>query len=651
MDGNTPTLGAGMFSPAKWSVSNRSSTYTLDPGHSVSQSKRDLAASPNLVINMDESPQNKLPPQARPKPRGMHKALTLLLEKRVPSEDHKDLSTRRRGKLSARRTACYLNVAKSRKLSKLGVNRQEMLCVQLTELGFGVEKLEAIVCVGQAQTLEDAMDLFCRSGTGRWNHRFVLREPCTEELCMACREAAKNRVAHRHHVLSISERELIRETPPVVPISETVANGVVHMNAKCVERFGSGVSPTMVGKMADDSATLPSDISGKPCFICGDTIESHSVDYNLELTTARSMAPSTVPPTRNTKLTCESSLLPAESTRLTCVPGKNECVICLEAGTAPNSLAPLLCGHVMCKPCLREYLARAVDSQQFIDVPCPVMGCDYLIPKRYVRLNVDRERYARYKRRRKDLIAVRDGRTVHCPNCGAPVPLECEGAPIISESLSPRSTARNLNSNSTNNPAAKGAAQSMLRCEACVHTMCTQCCRPCHEGLTCEASFSAAYEVISRGKEWQLCPQCKQLVRRRTRCGHMMCEHCLLTFCMFCRKRMSRSHRGANGGTAGKLVSTCVNRRVASSLGTRRLRLHEALLLFLLSPIVGLLLVPYVIGRLVYRRDAGGLELDDMNKRGGSLVLTGLAVLVMVALTPLSVLLFVVLVVSKLFER
>ncbi len=514
---------------------------------------------------------------------------------------------------------------------KLGFNVKENLVVQLSSLGFSEEFIQSVVFGTNVERVEDALEYMVKDENENWGHTFIHEHDVMKKYrlkyCLACEQRASMAGSR---MVSTHGRDRTRVVPAESRVVQFVKNGIAMKNQRYQQlvkrRRGhalrnneslanisyisdaqnagnevSGVTSqkdlTIISRdrqlMNTSSAreSFPSRILEECCFACGDELGSHSPDYNREM--ARLLLESSTEPTLRarqnlmtptTASTSKSRIVAAEK-KTVCCP------ICLE--TESCTLTKLLCGHKVCGTCLRLYIATTLDTVRRRSVKCPMPDCDYVFSNSYVEhLLGDGPYWLKYRARHYELALLADKKILYCPQCGKALMVEPSAEPTTASS---------------------GEFASLVSCENCREVICKKCGSEWHRGLTCAENVSQKYGRLVRGWEWQLCPTCKSPVHIASQCGHMMCKECFAVFCIYCRKR-KHVHKRGKGEIEGMDFGCCLESpqmvSSVSGLGVQKSCFTAMLVYFLLllsSPLLALLLVPYILIRN-YRESLARVE-------------------------------------------
>ena len=231
------------------------------------------------------------------------------------------------------------------------------------------------------------------------------------------------------------------------------------------------------------------------------------------------------------------------------------CLICFEES---KTFITLNCQHKYCYFCFKEYLKYWDKSRKLI--MCPMYNCYCAVQEKVLISIIGLKAYNEYINEINRINGVID-----CPFCSVPNKLI-------------------------------DAEVAKVRCSSCYSAFCARCKTKWHIGKSCSTYIDRCYDYFCTNRKIQLCPQCKELVKRAPYCGHMMCSNCLLEFCIRCRKRISND-MGASCSLHYKKVQ---HRTKRSKLYVVSIALLLLILYFLLFPLVALLLLPYIVALNVF---------------------------------------------------
>ncbi|CAN1171569.1 Probable E3 ubiquitin-protein ligase ARI7 [Linum perenne] len=190
------------------------------------------------------------------------------------------------------------------------------------------------------------------------------------------------------------------------------------------------------------------------------------------------------------------------------------CTICFELKPL-SSFASAACGHLFCRGCWRQYIAKIVnEGARCLKLRCPEPWCgvaagDDLIGE--IADSKDRERYFNFVLR--SYIEENRGRKwCPAPNC------ECAVEFCMS-----------------------GDANYDVSC-LCSHSFCWNCCEDRHRPVDCETvkNWAVKNDSESENENWKKvntkpCPKCGRAIEKNEGCMHMTCASpCHHHFCWVC---------------------------------------------------------------------------------------------------------------------
>ncbi len=512
----------------------------------------------------------------------------------------------------------------SRRHRKLGFNPKEYLVVQLSALGFTDDQIQAVVFGTNVERVEDAMTYLAKSEDETWEHTFVSERDVmkcySHKYCLACEQQQEKMCNRRASTPSgCGNRIVPAETRSVQFVRNGIAmrnlryqqairrrRNTANSNTKTALKNNESVSnisymsdlshdpkPSTAGPANDNSTRelipfQPQRVAEDVCFACGDDLCSHSPDYNANLARqADAQQENDLEASFRANPPVSPILLPTSASSHTGTEDEksiSRCPICLEQ--TPSQYITLPCGHRLCQPCMKDYITNTLDTVKRSTIKCPAPSCNYLLTADFVRksLGSGSSHWRKFNARQREITLLRSGRLLYCPQCGRPLLVEV-----------PPSAPQLLPSGEED----FGQTSSLILCQSCREVICKKCCAPWHEDMTCAENVTKQYDRLVRGWEWQTCPSCRAPVRMAPQCGHMMCRQCFAVFCIYCRKR-----KHAPGSVDKKVEFGCClegpGRNVSSvgSIGCRKsfaTAFIAYFLILLLSPLLALLLVPYIV--------------------------------------------------------
>jgi hypothetical protein len=432
---------------------------------------------------------------------------------------------------------------------KIGLDQKENMVVELIKLGFTKEKVQATVFAANVERLENAMDYIAKYEDEKWAHNFVSyreiqKEFEEERYCLVCQ---KKEIDKEVIIAQRNQRIL----PAEVQTINYVKNGLAMKNRQyhkevLVKEKSKGMFLFVMegGNMSKASRDEKEDV----CFFCGDFLEEHSADYNIELLPSNFNNPT--PILQPIKAKEERDKVKSENP---------VCGICFESELIDAIPVNLLCGHVLCSLCLRSYVTLAIANKRSRSIKCPVDQCFKEISDKIIHnLAPSRKHWERYVSRRTEIAKIKAHRLIYCPRCTNEITL--------------------------NNRAERPL---IVFCEECGLDICIQCHKRSHIGYTCAEDLSMKYTRIVRGWKWQTCPNCKEGVKFASQCQHMTCKNCYTSFCIYCRKTECKNF-ACNPLTYSTAFSFTNNKAICGII-------LLCLLIVLLSPLLALFFAPYLV--------------------------------------------------------
>jgi hypothetical protein len=167
--------------------------------------------------------------------------------------------------------------------------------------------------------------------------------------------------------------------------------------------------------------------------------------------------------------------------------------------------------HRTCRSCIVEYLTLKIEESQVLEIKCPGTNCRHVFTDQHIQAAVP-QLYSKYQRFKQKALLLKDPAVRWCSVA------DCEG----------------LMRGSDANP--------RLTCPICRHQMCFKCGSDWHPKKSCEQVIDSTYEEWVKGREVQLCPQCKRRIEKVEGCNHMTCSVCQFQWCWLCRGAYAENH-------------------------------------------------------------------------------------------------------------
>lgn len=239
---------------------------------------------------------------------------------------------------------------------------------------------------------------------------------------------------------------------------------------------------------------IPSDQDEKLCMICKEEMSEHR-DPDVYVAPVMKSVRSSVH---------------SEQPSFTLNETHNVCGICYEECMPFEGL---LCDHDVCTQCLRDYLENEISHARVHDLRCPYANCGIVLHDDTIRGVVGGVWFDKYLRFKRNLQVANMPNARWCPSP------TCEHIILYGSPSKP-----------------------YLRCDKCGTEMCFLCGEKWHPNTSCEQATDRNYEQWARGKNIQLCPQCRRRIEKETGCNHMACASCGYQWCWLCRERYSDMH-------------------------------------------------------------------------------------------------------------
>lgn len=187
------------------------------------------------------------------------------------------------------------------------------------------------------------------------------------------------------------------------------------------------------------------------------------------------------------------------------------CMICFEE-LEHKWAHPECRDHFFCIDCVHNYLQIKITEAQVSCIRCPGENCQKVFQDSLLNSLVSEELYSKYLKFKWRAELLKDPNVKWCKT------LNCEG----------------YMKGSTRNP--------YMICPVCRFEMCFKCGDKWHGTRTCDEVIDQAYDMWAKGKEVQLCPQCKRRIEKVDGCNHMACSVCSYEWCWLCRGKYTNNH-------------------------------------------------------------------------------------------------------------
>ena len=244
---------------------------------------------------------------------------------------------------------------------------------------------------------------------------------------------------------------------------------------------------------------IPSDNDAEKCMICKEAFDQHTGFDPSQATPVPKSLRSSVHSEQHSFVISEASMEMGGA-----------CGVCYQEKEQYKGLG---CDHEVCEDCLRDYLENQIMEAKVLDVRCPYAGCEAVLTEELIKEIVSEAWFDKFLRFKRNL------QVAHMPNarwCPSPT---CDHVILYGSMYKP-----------------------YLRCDKCGTEMCFTCGERWHPHISCAQATDRSYEQWARGKNIQLCPQCRRRIEKETGCNHMACASCGYQWCWLCRERYSDMH-------------------------------------------------------------------------------------------------------------
>jgi len=198
-------------------------------------------------------------------------------------------------------------------------------------------------------------------------------------------------------------------------------------------------------------------------------------------------------------------------------PEPYRCPVCLDL---VSSFSALGCGHRVCTPCYREYIAHKIDDEgaASIHARCPGIKCGVRLTEVLVNAlasDAHREKFGLY------LEQSYVGDNPRFEWCPAP---RCDAAIYMAQPIEQ----------------APFSGAERVKCN-CGQSFCFSCRRDDHSPATCDqlTTWLVKCKDDSETFNWlqantRTCPECKTAIEKNGGCNHMSCKKCAYEWCWVC---------------------------------------------------------------------------------------------------------------------
>ena len=190
------------------------------------------------------------------------------------------------------------------------------------------------------------------------------------------------------------------------------------------------------------------------------------------------------------------------------------CLIC-EGELTKNEIKNncLECHHVICSYCYYMYLKEQINTNNVINIKCPVKDCEKILYNNFIEkiLINDIPLLDKYKKfaNRRQLILNPDIQLCPFPDC---------------ESY------------------AKKGKNKYVACVQNNHKFCFKCLKDWHGKKECTDIYDKNFENWKNPLKVKKCPKCKYFIEKNYGCNHITCFNCKYQFCWLCLKEYTDNH-------------------------------------------------------------------------------------------------------------
>jgi len=438
---------------------------------------------------------------------------------------------------------------------KLGFSNIENYIIKLAEMGFAKELIEAAVFNIKVSSFEELVHSISKSEDGKWNHKFLSQQKADKRYPKLELNDSKND-------FTVNKYNTFKIFTELYPTVSFTTRGLL-MKKNIIQQSGMEDGKNKTGLNISQITNSTNEKRDELCFICGDPLEGHDPNYNIKL--------------MNFPVTNKPPIIkfnqPVNKAGDSKLREEEYCMICLRGEIKSRSMKKLICGHYICKICLKRYLIYKITKERCYTMRCPYYKCEYALSNKEIKENIhDESHYNAYIRRKNELILFKVKKLIYCPNCSKPIVFKDDDCIISEEDML--------------------TIKESIVCDSCECNVCIKCHKLEHKRLTCSENLAQRYGRIIRGWRMQTCPICKSPVRTNTEDQYAICPKSLTRFCIYCRKK--------NSSCTG---FKCSLPRPSASTKSKPycFILTIMLLTILISPILALFVVPYVVAMNVYR--------------------------------------------------
>ena len=173
------------------------------------------------------------------------------------------------------------------------------------------------------------------------------------------------------------------------------------------------------------------------------------------------------------------------------------------------------CHHALCSDCYYNYLKENIDSNNIINIKCPVDECQQILNNNFIEKMLIKDialvdKYKKFVNRRQLILN---------PNIQlCPYP-DCESY-------------------------AKKGKNKYVSCIHNSHKFCLKCLKDWHGEKRCENKniSEEKFEQWRKSNRVKKCPKCKYFIEKNFGCNHITCFNCGYQFCWLCMNEYNSNH-------------------------------------------------------------------------------------------------------------
>jgi len=422
------------------------------------------------------------------------------------------------------------------------------LILKLNELGFKKDQIQAVAFRTNVCRVEEALNYLVKTANEKWQHKFVKANEVQGDyvdLCSKCLPPSSCSTETKTFTLrQFNERR-----------AHSLENDITR-----TPKFGFIIKNELAQKLQSEAYDRQDIIGCETCFVCGDVLEEHSPDFNIEL--YQRMKVSKIIITTSNKQISNTELSIIKENTNNSIKDTRKCLICYREHNEVT-LERLPCNHSVCSYCLDEYLKHERSNRMREVIRCPADNCKIEVPRHFFSSSsLSKASWENYYMRQREIEVFNRRLLLFCPRCTNPLH-------FVRDQTSP----------------------FRVYCETCCRSACSECHQRFHYGETCTEVLRKTYDIIVCGWKYQLCPKCNEVVRKSPQCNHMVCRKCSTMFCIYCRKEGNGNCKGAQCLINSNVES--IGSKVPCSLIPIIVLAYVLIVVF--SPLLAIFLLPYLV--------------------------------------------------------